>query len=388
MSLARMTPFTGRSGSGRSWPAWVVLAVSIGLWATSVSLGRAHGPLTRVPVFDVVDVVTYSAVLAWTVVGNVIIGRRPDNRIGWLLLLFPTGHLPGPAGAGLPGSTACWPWPASAAWRLLPGARPGGYSELGPIPNPRGWEAAAEVLRPIDATAAVLATALVGVAAVSTILRLRRARGVQRQQLTWLADAAVVLAGYYLLAYLYTRGTIRSIPPLVGTVVSGLSLVVVPAAIGMAVLRYRLYNIDRIINHAAELGGRRRHPGRGRPVPTGPPRIHGRLTAASTGAGTTRPKTIEAFSTRPRDQIDLDTLATELMAVVDQSMEPTRSRCGSGPPPTAPQGRRTVEHGRQPGPPELPGGASGRLPTRLRIPNQLGEGTTRMGFWLRTNSGG
>ena len=250
----------------------MVLAVSIGLWATSVSLGRAHGPLTRVPVFDVVDVVTYSAVLAWTVAGNVIIGRRPDNRIGWLLLLFPTGHLPGPAGAGLPGSTACWPWPASAAWRLLPGARPGGYSELGPIPNPLGWEAAAEVLRPIDATAAVLATALVGVAAVSTILRLRRARGVQRQQLTWLADAAVVLAGYYLLAYLYTRGTIRSIPPLVGTVVSGLSLVVVPAAIGMAVLRYRLYNIDRIINHAAELGGRRRHPGRGRPVPTGPPR--------------------------------------------------------------------------------------------------------------------
>jgi hypothetical protein len=41
-----------------------VLALSIGLWATAVGLG--HGPLAGVPVFDVVDVVTYSAFLAWT----------------------------------------------------------------------------------------------------------------------------------------------------------------------------------------------------------------------------------------------------------------------------------------------------------------------------------
>jgi drug/metabolite transporter (DMT)-like permease len=87
----------------------------------------------------------------------------------------------------------------------------------------------------------VVATVLVGVAAVSIVLRLRRASGVQRQQLKWLAYAAVLLAGYYLLVFLYTRGTIRSVPPLIDTAVSGLSLVVVPAAIGMAVLRYRLY---------------------------------------------------------------------------------------------------------------------------------------------------
>jgi hypothetical protein len=82
MSLARRVPATGRAGTGRSWPAWTVLALSIGLWAATLGLGRAHGPLPGVPGFDVVDVVTYSAFLAGTVVGSVIISRRPSNRIG------------------------------------------------------------------------------------------------------------------------------------------------------------------------------------------------------------------------------------------------------------------------------------------------------------------
>jgi hypothetical protein len=85
MSLARRVPATGRAGTGRSWPAWTVLALSIGLWAATLGLGCAHGPLPGVPGFDVVDVVTYSAFLAWTVAGSVIISRRPSNRIGWLL---------------------------------------------------------------------------------------------------------------------------------------------------------------------------------------------------------------------------------------------------------------------------------------------------------------
>jgi hypothetical protein len=177
------------------------------------------------------------------------------------------------------------------------------------------------VLRAINATAQVVSTALIGVAAVSIIVRLRRARGVERQQLKWLAYAAVVLAGYYLLTYLYTRGTIRSIPPLVDTAVSGLSLVVVPAAIGVAVLRYRLYDIDRIINRTLVYGlltailgtvyagvvlvlgscravsaprraGRWPAPPWPRPSCSNRPAAasNGRLTAASTGAGTTRPR--------------------------------------------------------------------------------------------------
>jgi hypothetical protein len=286
----------------------------------------------------------------------------------WLLLRFPTGHLPSPRWRLVAWLYGLLALPGIGSLALLPGAQPGGFSDLGPIPNPLGWEAAAEVLRPVNTTAQVVSTALIGLAAVSIIVRLRRARGVERQQLKWLAYAAVVLAGYYLLAYLYTRGTIRSIPPLVDTVVSGLSLVVVPAAIGTAVLRYRLYDIDRIINRTLVYGLLTALLGA---VYAGVVLVLGQLSG---GLGATPPswavagatlaaavlfqparrgiqravdrrfnrrryntaKTIEAFSTRLRDQVDLDTLATELLAVADQSMEPTRVSLWLRPSPRGP----------------------------------------------------
>jgi hypothetical protein len=236
----------------------------------------------------------------------------------WLMLLFPDGHLPSPR------------------WRWVP-AR---------------WEAGREALTVVNATTQVIAPARVAVAAASIVVRLRRAGGVQRQQLKWLAYAAVVLAGYYLLAYLYTRGTIRSLPTLVDAVVSGLSLVVVPAAIGVAVLRYRLYDIDRLINRTmvyglltvllglgyaggvlvfGQLAGRDRsslavaaatlavaalfQPARRRIQQAVDRRFNRRRYDAA--------KTIRAFSARLRDEVDLDTLTGELLAVADQTVEPT-----------------------------------------------------------------
>jgi hypothetical protein len=406
MSLARMGPATGRAGTAHSWPAWTVLALSIGLWAASVGLGRAHGPLAGVPVFDVVDVVIYTAFLAWTVVGAVIISRRPSNRIGWLLcaagllillgafalhyalatllggwpalpggkaaawlapwttvlglslwfwliLLFPDGHLPSPRWRWVAWCYGLLALPGIVGLALLPGPQPGGFFELGPIPNPLGWEAAGGVLRPVNAIAQVVATALLGVAVVSMVLRLRRASGVQRQQLKWLAYAAALLASYYLLAFLYTRGTIRSVPPLIDTAVSGLGLVVVPAAIGVAVLRYRLYDIDRLINRTLVYGLLTLLLGAGYAAVA---LVLGQLAGQDSSlavAGATlavaalfqparrriqqvvdrrfnrrrydAAKTIEAFSARLRDEVDLDTLTGELLAVAAQTVEPTKA---------------------------------------------------------------
>jgi len=243
--------------------------------------------------------------------------------------------------------------PGIVGLALLPGPQPGGFFELGPIPNPLGWEAVGEVLRPVNEIAQAAATALLGVAVVSMVLRLRRASGVQRQQLKWLAYAAALLASYYLLAFLYTRGTIRSVPPLIDTAVSGLGLVVVPAAIGVAVLRYRLYDIDRLINRTLVYGLLTLLLGAGYAAVA---LVLGQLAGQDSSlavAGATlavaalfqparrriqqvvdrrfnrrrydAAKTIEAFSARLRDEVDLDTLTGELLAVAAQTVEPTKA---------------------------------------------------------------
>ena len=139
-------------------------------------------------------------------------------------------------------------------------------------------------------------------------------------------------------------------------VVFGLTIALVPVAAGIAILRYRLYDIDRIINRTLVYGLLTALLGA---VYAGAVLLLGQLFG---GMGTEPPswavagttlavaalfqparrriqaivdrrfnrrkydaaKTIEAFGARLRDEIDLDTLSAELLAVVDQTMEPTR----------------------------------------------------------------
>jgi len=132
----------------------------------------------------------------------------------------------------------------------------------------------------------------------------------------------------------------------------GTCVALLPLATGAAILRYRLYDLDRIISRTLTyglltvlLGGgyagivlglgqllRREsslvvagatlavaalfQPARRRIQQVVDRRFNRRKYNTT--------KTIEAFSTRLRDQVDLDTLSTELLAVVDQTMEPTR----------------------------------------------------------------
>ena len=143
-----------------------------------------------------------------------------------------------------------------------------------------------------------------------------------------------------------------------------------PVAAGIAILRYRLYDIDRLINRtlvyglltallaggyaAAVLvlsqlfGGLRAEPpswavaGATLAVAAlfqpARRRIQTVVDRRFNRRKYNTAQTIQAFSTRLRDQIDLDTLSTELLAVVDQTMEPTQASLWLRPPPSGSSG--------------------------------------------------
>ncbi len=216
---------------------------------------------------------------------------------------------------------------------------------------------------------APLGTALMGVAVVllagagaataaALVVRLRRARGVERQQLKWLTYAgALTVVGGLLILVPKVAGIGHLPGPLevAGTVLTAGGVLGIPIAAGVAILRYRLYDIDRIIHRtlvyglltaALGLGGA------GVVVTLG--QLFGGVSgdlpswavAGSTlaAAALVRParrrlqeavdrrfnrrrhdaaRTVEAFSARLRHEIDLDNLTLELLAVVDRTMEPT-----------------------------------------------------------------
>jgi hypothetical protein len=265
---------------------------------------------------------------------------------GFVLLLTPTGSLPSPR----------WRWWARVAaagpvLEMLSAAidpQPL-YPEHPEVGNPLTVSA----LRPVQvavgiAGGAVILVSLV-VAAVSLVLRYRRAHGVERLQLRWLAFAAGLAAGLLVVA------VVAGLAGSDGVVLAALGAMValLPLATGAAILRYRLYDLDRIISRSLAwalltvlLGG-----GYATLV-LGLGQLLGRdsslIVAAATlaVAAVFQParrriqaavdrrfnrrrhdaaQTIAAFSVRLRDQVDLTTLTGELLAVVDQTMQPARA---------------------------------------------------------------
>jgi hypothetical protein len=180
------------------------------------------------------------------------------------------------------------------------------------------------------------------------VVRFRRARGTERQQLRWVALAAAVVS---LAAALVLAAMVTETPALFGWGL-GLCAAILPLAIGAAVLRYRLYDLDHIISRTLTYGLLTVLLGGGYAgIVLGLGQFLGRESSLVVAGATlavaaafqparrriqqavdrrfNRRKyntatTIQAFSTRLRDQIDLDTLSAELLAVVDQTMEPTR----------------------------------------------------------------
>ena len=194
--------------------------------------------------------------------------------------------------------------------------------------------------------AALLVAGLVA-AVASSVLRYRRARDVERQQLKWFAYAGLIFALVMPLAAAFWYRSVLV------KVLAAVALNAMPLAIGAAILRYRLYDIDRIVSRTLTwalltvvlgLGYARVVLGLGRLLPQGSSLVVAAATLAVAAVfqpvrRRSRPwwtgrfnrhrydaaRTIQAFSGRLRQQVDLDSLTAELLAVVDQTMQPERA---------------------------------------------------------------
>jgi hypothetical protein len=121
---------------------------------------------------------------------------------------------------------------------------PGPIRGLEPIKNPLGIEGAPDVV--VGVQMLIFGLGIGG--AASVFARLRRTRGVERQQLKWFAYAVAMLVGSTILTNVVSVAIGVEWLRWVGYVPTIVGLVGWPVAVGIAILRYRLYNIDLIIN--------------------------------------------------------------------------------------------------------------------------------------------
>ena len=186
-------------------------------------------------------------------------------------------------------------------------------------------------------------------AAVCVVLRFRASRGVERQQMRWVAAGA---AGAVLGLLIALPGGLGFAPGWTSHVVFP-ALLCPPVAVAVAVLRYRLYDLDRVVSRTLTyglltvllgLGYAAVVLGLGRLLPAGSSLAVAAATLAAAAAFSPLRRrvqsvvdrrfnrrrydaagTVEAFAARLRDQVDLEVLHTELLAVVDRTVQPTRA---------------------------------------------------------------
>jgi hypothetical protein len=364
--------------------AWGLWGLALGLIVVALALNPAAVARSATGVLALLS-------LTFLTVGAFLGGRRPGNAVGWLLLgwgmvmavVFLTtsyvhratvhdpGSLPGPEWAAWAEAVIWHPafsllafllllFPhgrlPSRRWRpfawfvvavylilslsaaLSPGSVELYYPNLsGPLTTPFAGLA--------DAVFAVLLPGqllVLGVCVVSLLWRLRRAPGEERQQVKWFVyTVATVILAFVAGILVFGAGVLF---PLFG---------LIPVSVAIAVFKYRLYDIDRLINRTLVYGlltalliG----------VYAGLVFLLGRLLDPATGdsalavaastlavAALFQParrrlqelvdrrfnrgrydaaRTVERFSGRLRDQVDLDTLSAELLGVVDQTVQP------------------------------------------------------------------
>jgi hypothetical protein len=390
--------------------AWSLAGLSVAVFVASVPLYllSSSAGVTK----TVVTMSGGALFLVFPVVGALIAAKRPRNPIGWILLadgllwnLSSMMDYYSDYGAARPGSLPFvvgmatinnWLWvPAvgllgtfafllfpngrlpSRRWRplawlcgfvillvsIMVAATPGPLEGLGGVRNPLGvlvfpgMETSPYVLVPVFLLC-MLASVL------SLVLRYRYSRGEERQQIKWIAFGASVVGFLYLSAMIgsivYPQDTWFApgspLWLLVLEYAALLSFPVIPTAIGFAVLRYRLYDIDVVINRALVYGsltatlvliyfggvatiqtlfrtltGQEQQPQLAVVVSTlaiaalfNP--LHRRIQSFIDRRFYRRKydaaKTLEVFAARLRDEIDLEALGSDLVSAVGETMQP------------------------------------------------------------------
>jgi len=236
---------------------WILLAIGLvwelgtGVTSTYAAYGFSVDP-GSLPRPDLVVVLTSSN---W-VPGVGLIGT-------FLILLFPNGRLPSRRWRPLAWVCTVVLIVLSVLIPITPDSLPevAGDPSLPNIANPLGIEALRSLLGPMYAFLPLLPLSMIG-CALSLIGRFRRSHGEERLQLKWLAAGAGVTAAIYLVAMAFsliaTTGTWfgSSNPSWLSVLqnVAIFSFVLIPVAVGIAILRHRLYDIDVIINRALVYG--------------------------------------------------------------------------------------------------------------------------------------
>jgi len=175
-----------------------------------------------------------------------------------VLVLFPDGRPPSPRWRPVVWATVV----VAVVWTLSTALAHGPMIEGTPNPFDWIWQYAipAELARWLAIELVWAVQLLLAVGAVSLLVRLRQAQERQRQQVKWLAYAAVLLAAVLVAQLIWhpielkMNAEIWHPSGLVRTIPVAIAFWAVYVAIGIAVLRYRLYDIDRLINRTVVYG--------------------------------------------------------------------------------------------------------------------------------------
>ena len=288
-----------------SWPAWSLAGLCVAMFLASVVLHvLAHSSQKPTSSSDTLsELLIFFSFLAFPIVGALIASRHPKNPVGWiclvvglfwtliflgdsipgsgpypvtiaaltqaiwippvgllgiyLILLFPDGKLPSRRWRPVAWFSGMVMVLASLGITFSPGPLEGHPG----VRNPLGLEGTPPWVFTAGIAILLLLPLCMIASALSLVLRYRRSEGEEREQIKWIAFAASVVGLLYLITMVSSftfsgpwgaAGT----PLWLGLLqqVSLVSFTAVPIAVGFAVLKYRLYDIDIIINRAIVYG--------------------------------------------------------------------------------------------------------------------------------------